>query len=209
MFQLQVDIASRGAQLLRPGGMMVYSTCSIDPVENEAVIAELVRKCPWMEVVEIDESNVEGLVWHQGLTSWMPLDENGKVPFSFFRFPLDADFVNPLFIEVVAIEQADGKMPPADELPDRNRTLFLKVLPFFNLLVIWTNNIQKALSLTVTKFMPLLVLPTHGLLDRIMKLAESRVRGNGKAAPDFWLNLVKKDFYEVAHEYAREMSLRP
>ena len=80
MFQLQVDIASRGAQLLRPGGMMVYSTCSIDPVENEAVIAELVRKCPWMEVVEIDESNVEGLVWHQGLTSWVPLDENGKMP---------------------------------------------------------------------------------------------------------------------------------
>lgn len=80
MFQLQVDIASRGAQLLRPGGMMVYSTCSIDPVENEAVIAELVRKCPWMEVVEIDESNVEGLVWHQGLTSWVPLDEKGEVP---------------------------------------------------------------------------------------------------------------------------------
>ncbi len=80
MFQLQVDIATRGAQLLRPGGMMVYSTCSIDPVENEAVISELVRKCPWMEVVGIDESKVEGLVWHQGLTSWIPLDENGKVP---------------------------------------------------------------------------------------------------------------------------------
>ena len=80
MFQLQVDIASRGAQLLRPGGLMVYSTCSIDPVENEAVIAELVRKCPWMEVVDIDESNVEGLTWHQGLTTWTPLNEDGKVP---------------------------------------------------------------------------------------------------------------------------------
>ena len=80
MFQLQVDIASRGAQLLRPGGLMVYSTCSIDPVENEAVIAELVRKCPWMEVVDIDESNVESLTWHQGLTAWTPLDEDGKVP---------------------------------------------------------------------------------------------------------------------------------
>ena len=80
MFQLQVDIASRGAQLLRPGGLMVYSTCSIDPVENEAVIAELVRTCPWMEVIDIDESNVEGLTWHQGLTSWKPLDEDGKVP---------------------------------------------------------------------------------------------------------------------------------
>ena len=80
MFQLQVDIASRGAQLLRPGGLMVYSTCSIDPVENEAVIAELIRKCPWMEVVDIDESNVEGLIWHQGLAAWTPLDEEGKVP---------------------------------------------------------------------------------------------------------------------------------
>ena len=80
MFQLQVDIASRGAQLLRPGGLMVYSTCSIDPVENEAVIAELIRKCPWMEVVDIDESNVEGLIWHHGLTAWTPLDEDGNVP---------------------------------------------------------------------------------------------------------------------------------
>ena len=99
MFQLQVDIASRGAQLLRPGGMMVYSTCSIDPVENEAVIAELVRKCPWMEVVEIDESNVEGLVWHQGLTSWMPLDENGKVP----ERPQDVPFFD------------DRYMPPTEQ----------------------------------------------------------------------------------------------
>ena len=80
MFQLQVDIASRGAQLLRPGGTMVYSTCSIDPVENEAVIAELIRKCPWLEVIDIDESKVEGLVWHQGLTSWSPLDESGSIP---------------------------------------------------------------------------------------------------------------------------------
>ena len=99
MFQLQVDIASRGAQLLRPGGMMVYSTCSIDPVENEAVIAELVRKCPWMEVVEIDESNVEGLVWHQGLTSWVPLDENGKVP----EQPQDVPFFD------------DRYMPPVEQ----------------------------------------------------------------------------------------------
>ena len=79
MFQLQVDIASRGAQLLRPGGTMVYSTCSIDPVENEAVIAELIQKCPWMDVIEIDESNVDGLVWHQGLSAWSPLDEQGIV----------------------------------------------------------------------------------------------------------------------------------
>ena len=105
MFQLQVDIASRGAQLLRPGGTMVYSTCSIDPVENEAVIAELIQKCPWMDVIEIDESNVDGLVWHQGLTAWSPLDEQGKaseppqdVPFFDERYlpPSDDEILNAL-----------------------------------------------------------------------------------------------------------------
>ena len=117
--------------------------------------------------------------------------------------------MNPLFIEVVAIEQTDGEMPPADESLDRNRPLLLKVLPFFDLLVVWTDDIEKAFSLAVTKFMPLLILPAHGLLNRIMKLAEGRFRGNGKATPDFWLNLVEKNFYEVAHGYARGMSLRP
>ena len=115
MFQLQVDIASRGAQLLRPGGMMVYSTCSIDPVENEAVIAELVRKCPWMEVVEINESNVEGLVWHQGLTSWMPLDENGKVPEQPQDVPFfDERYMPPTEQELLAALPKTRRLYPMD-----------------------------------------------------------------------------------------------
>ena len=115
MFQLQVDIASRGAQLLRPGGMMVYSTCSIDPVENEAVIAELVRKCPWMEVVEIDESNVEGLVWHQGLTSWAPLDENGKVPEQPQDVPFfDERYMPPVEQELLAALPKTRRLYPMD-----------------------------------------------------------------------------------------------
>ena len=115
MFQLQVDIASRGAQLLRPGGMMVYSTCSIDPVENEAVITELVRKCPWMEVIEIDESNVEGLVWHQGLTSWMPLDENGMVPEQPQDVPFfDERYMPPKEQELLAALSKTRRLYPMD-----------------------------------------------------------------------------------------------
>jgi 16S rRNA C967 or C1407 C5-methylase (RsmB/RsmF family) len=42
---LQLSIAMKGAaQLLKTGGTMVYSTCSFNPIENEAVVAELLRQ---------------------------------------------------------------------------------------------------------------------------------------------------------------------
>ena len=44
MFKLQLDILKRAFSLLKPGGELVYSTCSIDPVENEAVVAQMLRE---------------------------------------------------------------------------------------------------------------------------------------------------------------------
>jgi 16S rRNA C967 or C1407 C5-methylase (RsmB/RsmF family) len=41
---LQLRIATRGAHLLKIGGRMVYSTCSLNPVENEAVVAALLNR---------------------------------------------------------------------------------------------------------------------------------------------------------------------
>ncbi|CAN0020471.1 unnamed protein product [Discosporangium mesarthrocarpum] len=42
---LQLIIALRGAALTRIGGKMVYSTCSLNPIEDEAVVAEVLRRC--------------------------------------------------------------------------------------------------------------------------------------------------------------------
>ena len=75
MFKMQVEITVRGATLLVPGGHMMYSTCSLDPVENEAVVAEVLRRCPYLELVPL---KLDGITLHQGLTSWPVLDETGE-----------------------------------------------------------------------------------------------------------------------------------
>lgn len=37
-----LHVAHIGLALLKVGGRMVYSTCSMNPVENEAVVAEVI-----------------------------------------------------------------------------------------------------------------------------------------------------------------------
>ncbi len=80
LFKLQSDIATRAAQLLRPGGRMVYSTCSLDPVENEAVVCEILQRCPWLELINIDAERLfPSLISHRGRDDWPILDEAAEI----------------------------------------------------------------------------------------------------------------------------------
>ena len=47
------SIVLSAADMLRPGGMMLYSTCTFAQEENEAVIAHLLKERPGMELVPI------------------------------------------------------------------------------------------------------------------------------------------------------------
>lgn len=78
LFRLQLEITTRGANLLRPGGKMVYSTCSIDPCENEAVVAQLLRDLPFLELIEINQDDFSGLEMRPGLADWDVLDQMAK-----------------------------------------------------------------------------------------------------------------------------------
>ena len=42
---VQYRIVRRGAELLEVGGRLVYSTCSLNPIENEAVLCRLLKEC--------------------------------------------------------------------------------------------------------------------------------------------------------------------
>lgn len=78
MFTTQVEIAERGANLLAPGGQLVISTCSLDPIENEAVVAEVLRRCPHLTLMPIETERFPGLILHDGLSDWPLLDETGR-----------------------------------------------------------------------------------------------------------------------------------
>jgi len=46
MNQTQFRILDSGAQALRPGGVLVYSTCTISPIENERLVASFLARHP-------------------------------------------------------------------------------------------------------------------------------------------------------------------
>ncbi|KAG2730996.1 hypothetical protein G9P44_006145 [Scheffersomyces stipitis] len=90
---LQINILNRGLQLLKKGGRLVYSTCSMSPVENEAVVAAALRK--WggqIRLVNCD-NELPGLVRRNGISDWkvfgkdMELRERGAEDIPATAFP--------------------------------------------------------------------------------------------------------------------------
>ncbi|KAJ1381984.1 hypothetical protein SESBI_44639 [Sesbania bispinosa] len=75
LHNLQILIAMRGLSLLKVGGRMVYSTCSMNPIENEAVVAEVLRRCGGsVELVDVS-NELPQLIRRPGLKTWKVCDK--------------------------------------------------------------------------------------------------------------------------------------
>ncbi|GMF23416.1 unnamed protein product [Phytophthora lilii] len=67
---IQLALTLRGAALLNVGGIMVYSTCSFNPVENEAIVAELLRRAGGsLELLDVSKKMPQ-LVARPGRSKW-------------------------------------------------------------------------------------------------------------------------------------------
>ncbi|KAH9558782.1 hypothetical protein CY35_06G025200 [Sphagnum magellanicum] len=70
LHRLQVQIAMRGVAILKVGGRLVYSTCSLNPVEDEAVVGEILRASGGsMELLDVS-SELPELKRRPGMMSW-------------------------------------------------------------------------------------------------------------------------------------------
>ena len=66
--KLQREIIVQAADMLLPGGMMFYSTCTFSPLENEKTITHLLKERPDMEIIPMEdyEGFAEGLTSYRG-----------------------------------------------------------------------------------------------------------------------------------------------
>ena len=64
--EIQKELVLQAADMLRPGGLLLYSTCTFAPVEDEQTVAYLLENRPDMELAEME--NYEG--FSQGVPEW-------------------------------------------------------------------------------------------------------------------------------------------
>lgn len=77
----QVRILVRALQLLKVGGRVVYSTCSMNPVENESVVAAAIERCCGQDKVEIVDCSdrLPLLKRKPGMKKWKIMDKSGRL----------------------------------------------------------------------------------------------------------------------------------
>ncbi|KAL3955816.1 hypothetical protein ACCO45_011379 [Purpureocillium lilacinum] len=81
LHQTQIRILVRALQLLKVGGRVVYSTCSMNPVENESVVASAIERCGGAENVGIVDNSdqLQGLKRVPGMRKWKIMDKSGRM----------------------------------------------------------------------------------------------------------------------------------
>jgi multisite-specific tRNA:(cytosine-C5)-methyltransferase len=81
LHNIQIRILVRALQMLKTGGRVVYSTCSMNPVENEAVVSAAIARCGGSAKVSIIDcsKDLPGLKRSPGFKQWKIMDKSGRI----------------------------------------------------------------------------------------------------------------------------------
>jgi 16S rRNA (cytosine967-C5)-methyltransferase len=72
MHQLQVNLLESAASYLKDGGVLVYSTCTIEPRENEDSVAEFLDKHPDFVRDEVTQLVPPAYCWSKNVVRTFP-----------------------------------------------------------------------------------------------------------------------------------------
>ena len=115
--RLQRALLAHAARLLRPGGRLVYATCTFAPEENEAVVDALLEAYPG--AFRVRPMPVPGLLTAPGVTHWRGLQYHPALVDAIRLWPHDNDGGG--FFAVVLERIADdcAALPVPPPLPRR------------------------------------------------------------------------------------------
>ena len=106
--------------------------------------------------------------------------------------------MHPFIGVVVEVKKAFGKFVSADKSLQGDVVFVLEAIGALESFGIrLSDDIAQKFAFSVTKFVIVLVLPAHGVLQGGVKLRECQVGGNSETAPDFRLDAVECDFNGV------------
>lgn len=79
LHELQTRILKRALKLLKVGGVVAYSTCSINPIEDEAVVAAVLswaneKESDIIELLDWPKDSLPGFKIRPGVSSWRVAD---------------------------------------------------------------------------------------------------------------------------------------
>ncbi|KAA8651696.1 hypothetical protein EYZ11_008985 [Aspergillus tanneri] len=123
----QVRILVRALQMLKVGGRVVYSTCSMNPIENEAVVSSAIARCGGSANVKIIDCSNElpGLKRVAGLKTWKVMDREGRMwnNWKEIEDKREQDGITGLG------RIAEGMFPPTDENADLPLERCIRIYP--------------------------------------------------------------------------------
>ncbi|KAJ3333179.1 tRNA (cytosine(34)-C(5))-methyltransferase [Blyttiomyces sp. JEL0837] len=119
LHRLQIAILLRACSLAKVGGRIVYSTCTFNPVENEAVIAEVLNSTKGAIKLLDVSTELPNLKRAPGVSSWKVMSNDGDIYSTYDEIP-----------EVKRKKLSPSMFPP-ENIKDIGIEKCVRVLPYF------------------------------------------------------------------------------